>query len=845
MNKLHIAFLLLCIAFGSLEAQTIKEKKAGLGQPFSMADLTEEMRNFLSQVNLEIENLDNELSDLHAEAFRLHVANAPMCDYKELLGRINVIKARRVEVQSAWCDMASQDQMEGYALWHQPNTTLEQLVIDYGSQDYVYLIPDEVGRITLSVNSNLPIPRATWSEMLELILTQNGVGIKQLNPFLRQLFLLKEDRSGLTLITNNCQDLLLLPGNERIAFMLTPEPSDVRRVWFFLEKFINPNCVVLQQIGRDILIIAQVSEIQELLKLYEFVSKNRGDKEYKLVPLSRIEAQEIVKILSAVFGFSAPEAPRAPEPMPRGGPGGRPPMHGGPPRASAEPVNTGDNGLQVIPLTMLANSIFLVGTREEVRKAENLIHDVEAQLGEAHGKVIYWYMTKNSNAEDLADVLFRIYTLMASNQSAFMDGEPRPPGMGGPPPPWESPQTNQKNNVNILPPPMPPPPVRGPFNQGFYLDDSYVVNRRPPPEAPVSNVGRDNFIVDLKTGAIVMVVEADILPRMKELIKKLDVPKKMVQIDVLLFEKKIRSETDFGLSSLKTGSEACHNNSSGSKFNVIDVANTPIGIFNFLISRNAGSFLPAFDAVFRFLLAQENIHINANPSVLAVNQTPAVIDIDEEISVNTGAYPVDTGGPSVALQNAYARARYGIKIEITPTIYAQNEPDFTDCLDGPEDYVTLNTDITFQTINRGTNPSQPDVTTRHILNEVNIPDGQTVILGGLRRRNSREAVEKIPFLGDLPGIGKLFCLTEISDDTTEMFIFLTPKIINDPSEDLERVKVAELMRRPGDVPAFLCCLIAAEEREHEILFESTLTMILGRKPDRCADSSCSGEYDGR
>lgn len=70
--------------------------------------------------------------------------------------------------------------------------------------------------------------------MLELVLIQNGIGIKQLNPFLRQLYPMKNDRSNLELITNNPDDLEILPPDSRILYVLTPEPSDVKRVWYFL-----------------------------------------------------------------------------------------------------------------------------------------------------------------------------------------------------------------------------------------------------------------------------------------------------------------------------------------------------------------------------------------------------------------------------------------------------------------------------------------------------------------------------------------------------------------------------------------------------------------------------------
>ena len=124
-------------------------------------------------------------------------------------------------------------------------------------------------------------------------------------------------------------------------------------------------------------------------------------------------------------------------------------------------------------------------------------------------------------------------------------------------------------------------------------------------------------------------------------------------------------------------------------------------------------------------MTQDDIQINASPSVVAINQTPATIAIVEEISIDTGIYNVETIS-GVTLEKAFTRAQYGITIDITPTIH------ITDDVNDPN-YVTLETDLTFDTVHGGLISERPDVTRRHITNEVRIPDGQTVILGGLRR----------------------------------------------------------------------------------------------------------------
>ena len=380
-----------------------------------------------------------------------------------------------------------------------------------------------------------------------------------------------------------------------------------------------------------------------------------------------------------------------------------------------------------------------------------------------------------------------------------------------------------------------------------------------------------------------MVVEADLLPKMRELLRKLDVPKRMVQIETLLFEKVLNRENSYGLNLLKIGDLASICNRTGVVFNNIfpidDLGrgfdSVPIqlfrlwfrrlrfwrwlsfyrcrwsGVTEFFISRRGSrSGMPAFDLVYRFLLNQDDVQINSNPSLLTVNQTPATIAINEDISINTGIFEVETA-KGVTLKDSFTRAQYGITISIKPTIHMSQSEDE----DQDYDYVTLETDITFDTIHPGGQSDRPDVTRRHITNHVQVPDGDTVILGGLRRKVTTDRKESIPFLGELPGLGKLFSINQQRDQSTEMFMFITPRIVKDPKEQLTCLRQELLCLRPGDIPYFLECVIEAHRYEKTRLMEGSMTMLFGRPRERYYDSSgccrdlCSeevvGEYDGR
>ncbi len=215
-------FFLLVGSFSSIAAQSIEEKKANLKD--SESDLDHDTEQYLHQINQEIQFIHDNVQQLYDEVLRLYREDAPPAEYRVLLDQINQYKQQLYNLENHWRDLVTKENRgEGYGLWHAPETTLEQLIIDYGSQDYVYLIPPEVGSIKLSVDSNLPIPRSSWREMLELILRQNGVAIRNLNPYLRQLYLIKEDNSNLRLITNRSQDLGVLPPDTRVGFVLSPK----------------------------------------------------------------------------------------------------------------------------------------------------------------------------------------------------------------------------------------------------------------------------------------------------------------------------------------------------------------------------------------------------------------------------------------------------------------------------------------------------------------------------------------------------------------------------------------------------------------------------------------------
>ena len=65
------------------------------------------------------------------------------------------------------------------------------------------------------------------------------------------------------------------------------------------------------------------------------------------------------------------------------------------------------------------------------------------------------------------------------------------------------------------------------------------------------------------------------------------------------------------------------------------------------------------------------------------------------------------------------------------------------------------------------------------MKNVRIKDGDTLVIGGMMRENEEKTVYKVPFLGDIPGLGTLFRSSSVSKERSELVILITPKIITD------------------------------------------------------------------
>jgi type IV pilus assembly protein PilQ len=153
----------------------------------------------------------------------------------------------------------------------------------------------------------------------------------------------------------------------------------------------------------------------------------------------------------------------------------------------------------------------------------------------------------------------------------------------------------------------------------------------------------------------------------------------------------------------------------------------------------------------------------SSPRVVTADKVKATIEQGTEIPYQQAT---SSGATSVAFRKAV------LKLEVTPQI----TPEGAIFMD-----VKVNKDTPGQPTTAG-----PAIDTKNVQTQVLVENGGTVVLGGIYEQNTRKAVTKIPFLGDLPVVGYLFKNTTTQNDRTELLIFITPRIVS------ERINAASL-----------------------------------------------------
>jgi general secretion pathway protein D len=265
--------------------------------------------------------------------------------------------------------------------------------------------------------------------------------------------------------------------------------------------------------------------------------------------------------------------------------------------------------------------------------------------------------------------------------------------------------------------------------------------------------GQVSIVAEPDTNSLIISTAAKYMDRVKQVIDELDKPVPQVLIKVLIAEVTHDNSVDAGVDWSILDQRA-----SGKGLALASTFGSPnTGVAISLLEDNLTATLHA-------LAVAGKVDVLSRPYILASDNQLATITIGSEVPIITDSR-VDALGGQI---NTVQYRDIGIILNVTPHI---NPDGLVICDVAPEVSATSDQNVPISsTVNA------PVFSLRSANTRVGIKDGQTIVIGGLMQDQKTQTINKIPFLGDIPGLGVFFSRTQVMKTKTELLFFITPHV---------------------------------------------------------------------
>ncbi|MDM8550455.1 type II secretion system secretin GspD [Desulfobacterales bacterium HSG2] len=312
-------------------------------------------------------------------------------------------------------------------------------------------------------------------------------------------------------------------------------------------------------------------------------------------------------------------------------------------------------------------------------------------------------------------------------------------------------------------------------------------------QAPIVSEGV-NITADKATNSLIIMAEKDDYLVLEEVIRKLDIPRSMVFIECLIMEVNVNKDFKIG-TEWTAGGKASYSNDKdayigggfsgggdGAYENISSVAGSALaggaallpqgaslGIFGEALEIGGATFYN-LGAIVNAYKKDKDVHILSTPQLLTTDNEEAIITVGKNVP-----YQTKTGTTTTSESyNTYEYKDVAIMLKVTPQI----SKDRLIRLKISQEVSKL--DSTAATV-----AERPTTLTRKIDTTVIVNDNNTIVIGGLIDDSFSKTENRIPCLGDIPGLGWLFKSQTKGREKTNLFIFLTPHVIKNEAEAKE------------------------------------------------------------
>jgi len=298
-------------------------------------------------------------------------------------------------------------------------------------------------------------------------------------------------------------------------------------------------------------------------------------------------------------------------------------------------------------------------------------------------------------------------------------------------------------------------------SQSSFGDTTSVIAGPGSAQSPLGALGAvgNSFTVDPIGNRIIFTGTANQYDKMIGLLQQLDTPAPEVLIEVQIAEVTLTDEstlgTDFFIDDLGNNS-------------FTGTLSTQGGVGLGSSGLNIGLLTGNVEAAINAFASNRRVKLLSKPILSARSGVEAALSVGQEVPVITSQRAANnqngTGATDI-LQSIDYRST-GVLLTLTPIVFSDNRIDLMISQEVSSAVSVPNSPI-----------ASPTISNRNILTQLSLEDGQTAVLGGLIQESITREDQGVPFLKDIPGLGKVFSNEGISKDTTELVVLITAYVL--------------------------------------------------------------------
>jgi len=402
-------------------------------------------------------------------------------------------------------------------------------------------------------------------------------------------------------------------------------------------------------------------------------------------------------------------------------------------------------------------------------------------------RVVY---LKFANAEDMVTILQGVSQGQAAVGATTADS-----GGGAP---------------TVTPPVQPTPQGQQPANNVAQRPQNNAVTPRSAAETGESSV---DIQADPNTNALIITAPPDEMQNILAVVRQLDIRRAQVLVEAVIAEITEDNTREFGINFLLDGTDSDapvgFSNLGGATDGALGIAGAlesglppaSLGAGLSLALGRFGSGEIDFGFLVRAIASDADNNILSTPSIVTLDNEEAEIIVGENVPFVTGQQlSTNNDNPFQTVE----RQDIGLTLKVKPQINDGNT-------------IKMELEQEVSSVNPTAVTGAADITTskRSIKTTVLVDDGQTLVLGGLIDDQISDVEEKIPLLGDIPVLGRLFRFRTTTKNKQNLMIFLHPVILrdNDSATQLSNSKYNSLRSRQRFFQQQKNSSVIKEERE--------------------------------